>query len=314
MKVLLIADTPNWAWMFKAKAIQKYLNDRYEKISVIYLKQFHKGLMAKYHTVHFFGWMDRRKIAGKYKGLTAGVSSHNFEYLHPEKAKKYLPRYSAITGNSMLIYNKLKQMNLNSNIYYTPNGVDETVFYPKPIKHNRLTIGWIGQPSGEGLNKSSSLDMHGYHNVLLPLVEALEWNQNIEFKIMAKTHKNAMKFEKMPEFYNSLDLYLHTGFGTGTPNTAFEAMACGVPVLSIAIGALPEIIQEGVNGWLVSRYYNKEDAKDRVKQLYNILIQLNFSRLSGMREQTRTIIEQEWTWKKRAEAWIPVFENHWKKI
>ena len=96
MKVLMVADTPNWAWMRKAKAIQRCLNNDFKKITVIHLKQFHKGLMEKYHHVHFFGWMDRRKIAGKYKGLTAGVSSHNFEYRHPEKARVYLPKLSLI--------------------------------------------------------------------------------------------------------------------------------------------------------------------------------------------------------------------------
>ena len=315
-KIMLVSDVPNWAWHFKAKAIQKYLNDRFKKITVIHLKQFHKDLMGKYHTVLFFGWMDRRKIAGKYKGLVAGVSSHNFEYLHPEKARKYLPKYSAITGNSMLIYNKLKEWGLNKNIYYTPNGVDETIFYPNPVKHDKFRVGWIGQPSGNGFNRTDGIDMHGYHNILLPLVDSLKNEKDIEFDIMAKTHKNARSFNEMPEYYNSLDLYLHTGFGTGTPNTAFEAQACGIPVIGTAIGALPELITEK-NGYLVPRFYNAKDAKERVDQIRDLILLARHKEPlieKVMKENARKIIVDNWTWKKCAEAYVPVLTKHRKVI
>lgn len=316
MKVLMVTDTPNWAWMRKAKAIQRCLNDDFKKITVIHLKQFHKGLMEKYHHVHFFGWMDRRKIAGKYKGLTAGVSSHNFEYRHPEKARVYLPKFSAITANSMLIYNKLKEWNLNKHIYYTPNGVDEEEFCPNPTKHDKFVVGWTGQPSGKGLTREGGLDMHGYHNVLLPLVESLKDEKDIEFKIMTNTSKNAVPYSEMPKFYNSLDLFVHTGFGTGTPNPAFEAAACGVPVISTAIGAIPELIVDGQNGFKFERFYNKKDAIIRIDDMREAILYMynhDDSRLQ-MGKSIRRCIEKDWTWKQRSQAWKKMFMEIYKKI
>jgi len=279
-------------------------------------KEFHKKLLNKYHTFHHLGWMERRKLAGKYKGFTAGVSSHNFEYLHPEKARSYLPKYDAITGNSMLIYNKLKEWNLNSNIYYTPNGVDETIYYPDPIKHDKFRIGWIGQPSGSGFNRTDGIDMHGYHNVLLPLVDSLKHEKDIEFDILARTHKNARSVDEMPKYYNSLDLFISTGFAIGTPNPLFEAQACEIPGIATAVGAAPELLRDQKGGYLIPRYYNKKDTEERVEQFRDKIMFLknNMGILNDMKINARKIILENWTWKQCAQAWLPVFMNHYKKI
>ena len=108
MKVLMVFDVKGWAWHHKARAIQKYLNDEFDKISIVSLKEFHRGLFAKYNTIHMFGWLDKKGLIGKYKGHTAGVSSHNFIYRHPEKAKKYMRKYGALTATSRIIEKELK--------------------------------------------------------------------------------------------------------------------------------------------------------------------------------------------------------------
>jgi len=50
--------------------------------------------------------------------------------------------------------------------------------------------------------------------------------------------------------YAGLDLFLSTSLTEGTPNTVLEAFAMEVPVVHTAVGGVPEIIEDGVDGIL----------------------------------------------------------------
>lgn len=50
--------------------------------------------------------------------------------------------------------------------------------------------------------------------------------------------------------YAGLDLFLSTSLTEGTPNTVLEAMAMEVPVVHTAVGGVPEIIADGIDGIL----------------------------------------------------------------
>lgn len=51
--------------------------------------------------------------------------------------------------------------------------------------------------------------------------------------------------------YRAMDLMLFPSLWEGMPNALLEAMACGRPALATAIGACPEVIEDGVSGFLV---------------------------------------------------------------
>jgi glycosyltransferase involved in cell wall biosynthesis len=53
-------------------------------------------------------------------------------------------------------------------------------------------------------------------------------------------------------WYAAMDVDLITSRSEGTTTTALEAQACGVPVVSTDVGAVHEVVEDGVTGFLVS--------------------------------------------------------------
>ncbi|MHB8194416.1 MAG: glycosyltransferase family 4 protein [Bellilinea sp.] len=74
-----------------------------------------------------------------------------------------------------------------------------------------------------------------------------------------------------------------------------ESMACGTPVLAFNRGSMPEIIQEGINGFIVS---NIEEMAERIKDIRNIL-----------REDCRKTVEARFTQEKMVKEYIEVYKK-----
>ncbi len=311
MKVLLVYDVPGWAWHHKAKALKKYIGHEFDKFDIMPKKHFKKRMFAKYNSVHFFGWIEGKKYA-KYNGVTSAISSHNYLHKHLELANRVMKKYDALTCTSRILHKELTHRGMNKNVYLCENGVDHTIFTPgkKTKDLDKFVIGWSGQPTKGSLAD----DAHGYQHILLPLMESLKDHKEIKFNVLAKTFKTASPHTSMPSWFRELDLFIHTGYSTGTPNPLFEAQSCGIPGISTAIGAAPELIS-AFNGGLVQRYHNKKEATKRVREDFKpLILQCANMDLADMKKNARRIIEANWTWEEKARAWIKPLKNHAKKL
>jgi colanic acid/amylovoran biosynthesis glycosyltransferase len=67
-------------------------------------------------------------------------------------------------------------------------------------------------------------------------------------------------------YYDASDVFCLSSFAEGVPVVLMEAMACGLPVVSSGITGVPELVEEGVSGFLVppARPDLLADALDRL--------------------------------------------------
>jgi glycosyltransferase involved in cell wall biosynthesis len=56
--------------------------------------------------------------------------------------------------------------------------------------------------------------------------------------------------EKKKQLLHQADIFVLPSYYEGSPNALKEAMASGIPSIATSVGAIPEIIQDGVNGFL----------------------------------------------------------------
>jgi teichuronic acid biosynthesis glycosyltransferase TuaC len=61
----------------------------------------------------------------------------------------------------------------------------------------------------------------------------------------------ARPHEEIPQWMNACDVLCLPSLSEGLPNVALEAMACGIPVVASRVGGVPEVVRDGVNGFLV---------------------------------------------------------------
>jgi glycosyltransferase involved in cell wall biosynthesis len=107
-----------------------------------------------------------------------------------------------------------------------------------------------------------------------------------ELGIAARVHFAGAR-QNHPSAHHAFDISVLTSVSEGMPNSILEAMACGRPVVATAVGAVPDAISDGDNGFLVSAG-DAEQLKDRLSALLQDPV---LSHRMGARGRERAIRE-----------------------
>ena len=245
-------------------------------------------------------------------------------------AFQYLARASAgMVANNMFTFNELKRV-YDGPAFYIPRGIDEK-FWRSDKWH-----WYFKEKNWEAPHKDVVPHMKNWDT--LPLKEKQKYygkdftamfvgkkdsqkglnsiiydacsQANVGLIVNERNYTNALTKEQMRDFYNKGHVLVVASSTDGTPNPALEAAACGVPILTNAIGNMPEFIKDGYNGFLVER--NIPAYVEKLKWLKK-----NKEKAEEMGKNARKTVEKSWTWKHsmgyERKALRGIFENE-KKI
>ena len=138
------------------------------------------------------------------------------------------PRGKESSGNS----EKRIVMLFVTPIFYRKKGVWEILeAIPQVIQqHKNVTFVFIGADQEESAMKKYTLENGLQGHV----------------KFLGRQFDQAII-----DAYNDADIFLLPSYEEGFPLTILEAMAAGLPVISTPVGAIPEVIENGINGFLI---------------------------------------------------------------
>ena len=300
--ILAIADRPGWAIDSKARNLRRILAGRFDVV-VRYQHEVSEADLKAADLVMIFYWLEILKMTlpegaleRSADRLVIGICSHReLEGNFRERGLATLHRLPrAVFANSLRLQREYAPL-LNVPVHYTPNGVDTTFFRPRSDAPRRalpgqLRVGWAGSLANHGAE-------HRRFDVIERAVASLP-GVTLSTAIREQRWRN---HDEMLEFYRDLDVYACASRSEGTPNPCLEAAACGVPLITTAVGNMPELIEEGENGCLFD---------GSVDALAHELVVLRDSPSLAMRmgDHIRQAITA-WDWRMQAENYARMFDS-----
>jgi glycosyltransferase involved in cell wall biosynthesis len=100
----------------------------------------------------------------------------------------------------------------------------------------------------------------------------------------------------LPAYLNRLKLLVLPSYTEGLPNIMIEALACGTPFLATPVGAVPDIVKDGVTGYLTP-----DNTPAHISE--HILRALNSSATGAVIMNGRRLVEREFSFEAAVERY-----------
>jgi colanic acid/amylovoran biosynthesis glycosyltransferase len=150
-----------------------------------------------------------------------------------------------------------------SKLDIAPLGVDVEVFAPQPLRaandpFQLLCVGRLVPAKGQHI-LIAAVDrlLREGRNVSLRFVGDGPDRASLEREANARGLAGHINFEgnvnqdRIRRFYREADAFVLASFAEGIPVVLMEAMAMGIPCISTMITGIPELIRDGIDGFLV---------------------------------------------------------------
>jgi len=108
---------------------------------------------------------------------------------------------------------------------------------------------------------------------------------------------------KLPRLYQAADVFAFSTFYENLPFAVLEALSTGLPVVTTSVGGIPEMIDDGRNGFLVQPF-NTHELSDRI--LYYLE---HPSAAAEMALMARKVIEERFDWRLIVKKVLAVYDE-----
>lgn len=206
-----------------------------------------------------------------------------------------------------------KKIDVSSKAYVVYNGVDIEKFVPLKHENKKVEIISIG----------NLIQLKGHDFTIRAIKQLIEeGNRNIHLRIVGRGNKekelkqlvNELKLEEYVEFLGYLsydnvlsllqnsDIFVLPSYYEALGCVYLEAMSCGVPVIGCINNGIDEIIQNGVDGFLIEGK-NVEGIVESIKKM------IREKRYKEMGILARQHVEENYSWMNSASRLIMIYKK-----
>lgn len=252
--------------------------------------------------------------------LLRAAAVHSKHGINPDVARRMWLRRTAarLVDAYVAVTPTLSQVALKnqectpSKLHVIPNGIDTRVYAPNPDARQRVrmqlgipenawvvgTVGRLAPEKDQGLLIDAMVDLLNERSRLLIIGGGPE-HEALLSRAMATGRQQFVHLlgerDDIPDLLAALDVFALTSRTEGLPLVLLEAMATGVPVLTTAVGGIPDLVKDQVTGfltppldpvplrrylnWLSSRPHAAFEVADRARRL--VLERYSLSRMAG---------------------------------
>jgi len=304
------------SFLFAGTAFQK-LKKINDKISVD-ITHINLPLVPSFAVPKNFGKTLITTVHSTWKGEAEAIRNDEEQTL--ERSNKLIA-VSDFTRRELLKYYNVKE----AKIRVIHNGVDIHKFAPPEDKakvkqelgfsnkeFNILSVGRLYARKGLfTLIKSVSIVAKKYRNVKLIISgkgQSNEMKKLVDYAEKLGIHSNILftgyfPDAKLPKLYQAADIFAFSTFYENLPFAVLEALSSRLPVVTTNVGGIPEMIEDGKNGFLVPPA-NSAALSDRILYLIE-----NPMEASEMANKARETVENRFDWRLIVKKVLKVYRE-----
>jgi len=182
----------------------------------------------------------------------------------------------------------------------------------KPFSQRNNIIGYIGRLSEEKgiLNFVSALPgiLKENNNLKVFIIGDGPLNDQIRTNLVQSnilknvTFTGWLPHNELPHYLNELRVLVLPSNTEGLSNIMLEAMACGTPVLSTPVGAIPDFITDGETGFLMEN--NSPECIEK-----NLIRVLHFPNIEKIIINAQNLLEKEFTFESAVNRYCEILKK-----
>eukprot|EP00913_Durusdinium_trenchii_P013432 g12613.t1 len=277
VRMRIVYDVEGWAFYRRAVSLQKYAPEDFE---VSIGPDVGEG---SWDLVFLMSAPDATRIRSLLPPDTRLITGIN------NSLKKPLLRHAfagALQHSDLVLFNNpgnWRDAGCPPGTACLSNGYDADVFQvTTPVNARPWRVVWCGSQGARTIK--------GYDDVLVPLADILNRHGiECDWRMVDATDRRTIRApEEMAAWYNRATHYVCASHFEGTPNPAIESAACGCIVVSTPVGDMPDLIEDGRNGFLMPQ----RDPEAFAARILESCDRQRFDRMSA--EMQRAVSPRAW--------------------